>query len=354
MRVSLFLCLVAVACKPEPVGLPLLGAGSHLAESVTMTDVLTSDDELDQPRDIAFHPDMPDQAWILNRADRSVLIVDGIGTGDPTVDRRRGDGGEHFLSQPVALAFGDDGAMATIAEEDEPTQGNATPADFMGPTLWTSDPDVFDAGAETHLDMLHNSPDGMGIAWERDNAYWVFDGDHGSLTRYDFGSDHGLGGQDHSDGEVARYVEGEVARVPDESSNLAFDAATGLLYVADTGNHRIAVLDTATGEPGDDLNPNYDGDDQYVIDGAVTTTLVTRGSIQDPTGLELHDGMLWVSDFASGKVLAFNLDGTLVDWLETGITNGLQGMAFDDAGKLYVVDSSGDRIVQIAALPSEE
>ena len=180
---SLLSLLALVACKPDaPVGLPLLGSGAHVATSVTMTDVVTAEDDLDEPRDIAFHPDNPGQAWIVNRGDTSVVIVDDLGGDGQSADQRKGSGGGHYLSQPVALAFGDDGAFATIAEEDQPTQGNATPGDFMGPTLWTADPDDFDAGAESHIDMLHNSPNGMGIAWESGNAYWVFDGDHGAIA----------------------------------------------------------------------------------------------------------------------------------------------------------------------------
>jgi sugar lactone lactonase YvrE len=356
MRACPLLLVVSLAAcghGDDPEGLALLGGYAHTSDAVTMTDVVTADDDLDEPRDIAFHPDIPGQAWIVNRADHSVVIVDDL-PGSPSASWRQGPEGQHFLSQPSALAFGAEGTLATIAEEDRMTQGNMTPADFMGPTLWTSDPDVFDAGVDSHMDMLHDSPDGMGIAWDHDNVYWVFDGYHDAIARYDFGQDHGLGGTDHSDGEVARYVEGEVNRATDESSNLAFDPESGLLYIADTGNHRIAVLDTATGERGSAIQPNYDDDVQYSMDGASLDTLIVRGAVVDPTGLELHDGLLWVSDYATGKILAFTRDGTLVDWLETGIVGGLQGMAFDADGQLYVVDSDGQRVIRIAAIPAAD
>ncbi|MEC9466031.1 MAG: hypothetical protein VX834_09620 [Myxococcota bacterium] len=111
----------------------------------------------------------------------------------------------HFLAKPSALAFGENGAFASIHEEDEITQFD-TPWDFMGPTLWTTEFALFDSGHLSHIDMLHNTPNGVGIAWEVDNVYWVYDGHHGSLTRYNFNQDHGPAGTDHSDGVVYRYV----------------------------------------------------------------------------------------------------------------------------------------------------
>src|SRR5690606_3474583 len=96
--------------------------------------------------------------------------------------------------------------------------------DFMGPTLWSADLDIyaqtnpaavdflgFDLGS--HLDMLHESPLCMGIAWVSDNVYFTFDGLTGSISRYDFVEDHGAGFDDHSDGIVERFVDAGVSRV---------------------------------------------------------------------------------------------------------------------------------------------
>ena len=140
----------------------------------------------------------------------------------------------------------------------------------MGPSLWSADPDIFastnpaavnylsnlygfyvDLGS--HLDMLHESPLCMGIAWETDNVYWVFDGSDGSIVRYDFAEDHDVGYDDHSDGIIARYVTGRVSRVADVPSHLVYDDSSGLLYIADTGNNRVAVLDTTSGKRGQNL-----------------------------------------------------------------------------------------------------
>jgi len=69
-----------------------------------------------------------------------------------------------------------------------------------------------------------------------------------------------------------------------------------------------------------------------------------------PSGLELHDGLLWVSDNATGKIAAFTLDGELVDWLDFSgevEPDGLGSMAFGPDGALYVIDQVSGRILRI-------
>ena len=219
----------------------------------------------------------------------------------------------------------------------------------MGPTMWPSDLSDFDAGHGSHLDMLHNSPNGVGIAWEAENTYWIFDGYHQSPTRYDFGGDHGQGGADHSDGEIARYLEGEVGYEDDVSSHLLYDSATGFLYAADTANGRVIVLDTTSGEDGSNVGPNYDGADQYEVNAPEFWTLIEEADLSKPSGLEILDEVIYVSDYASGTIFAFDLDGELVDWLDTGLgENTLMGMAFHPDGSLYLADSAGGTIQRLA------
>ena len=334
-----------------PTGLPLLGGGTHSVEDVTVGEVGAGTGVLATPRDLAFNPEVPSQLWVLNHDNNSTVIFFDPATPDEDWNRRSGFGNDHFLASPAALAFGAPGTFATAQEEDSITQPS-TPADFMGPVLWTSDIDVYDSGHASHLDMLHNSPNSVGIAWDHDNAYWVFDGYHQSLTRYDFQSDHGLAGEDHSDGIIARYVEGEVGYAPGVTSSMELDHDTGLLYVADSGNGRIAVLDTATGERGGTIGPNYDGAEMYEVTGATLTTLIDGAEVDmpRPSGLELHDGLLWVSDNATGKIAAFTLDGELVDWLDFSSEvepDGLGSMAFGPDGALYVIDQVAGRILRI-------
>ncbi len=334
-----------------PTGLAVLGMGSHSIDSVGLDTIATSEDGLNTPRDLEFSP-TTGSLWVANYVDDSVVILRDPGTDDQSA-RKEGDNfdANHFLAKPAALAFNDIGGVATIHEEDEKTQGAATPADFMGPTLWTADEEIFQGDHGSHLDMLHNTPNGVGIAWEVDNRFWVFDGYHDAIAMYDFHVDHDLGGADHSDGELKRYAEGDFQMVDDVPSHVAFDHDTSWLYIADTGNNRIAVLDTTSGDRGSRISPNYDGGTQHEMDDVETWTLVEGADVglERPTGLELHDGLLWVSDNATGRITALTLEGEVVDYLETELPDGcLMGMAFDESGSLWTVDSVEQEVLRIS------
>jgi DNA-binding beta-propeller fold protein YncE len=336
-----------------PAGLAVLGSGTNSLASVLLETWATDADGLNVPRDVEFNPDSGN-LWVVNYLDDSVVILEGPGTdGQTSVKHGDSSDSNHFLAKPSSLAFNDIGGVATAHEEDERTQGsgpNSSPEDFMGPTLWTSNEDDFRASHSSHLDMMHNSPNAAGIAWEVDNRFWVFDGYHNSITMYDFHADHQLGGTDHTDGELLRYVEDEVGYVSDVPAHVAFDHDTSLLYIADTANNRIAVLDTTTGEKGSRVPNNYDGGTQYYMDDADLSTLIEGADfdMERPSGLELHDGMLWVTDNATGAILAFDLDGGLIDWLDTELPDGcLMGIALDDDGDLWFVDAVENEVVRI-------
>ncbi len=338
----------------EPEGYPALGAGTGELTSVQVDTIVDSEAGLDGPWDLAFNPENTEQLWIVNHDDSSTVVVTAPGTEEQSAEKYDGPGHTHFMSEVAALAFGKPGFFATAQQEDERTQGNATPPDFMGSTLWTSDLSTFDAGHGGHYDMLHNSPNASGIAWEEGNAYWVFDGYHDSITRYDFNDDHGAGGADHSDGIVRRYVEGEVGFEEGVVSHLAFDQESSLLYIADTANQRVAVLDTTTGEVGGSITPNYDGSDQKHVNGASIGTLIggSDSSLQKPAGLEMHDGLLFVGDNATSTIYAYDLGGNMIDSLDISseIAEGaMQGLTLDAEGRIYVTDGAEDRVVRLSA-----
>ncbi len=370
-RAALLLLISSTACNDEvdkadpldtpdeseePVGIAVLGAGSHSLDSVDLQVVAGPETGLDRPMDLGFNPRSTDQLWVVNQDSESVTIFWDVATDSMRSEDFNSFGSNHFLARPAAMAWSDFGNWASAQDTDDLTQGNETPRDFMGPTLWDDNMNRFDAGHGSHLDMLHNSPLGGGMAWEADNIYWLFDGYHDSITRYDFAEDHGYGGTDHRDGEVRRYVEGEVARTESIPSHLELDRESGLLYIADTVNNRIAVLDTRTGEEGDRIRPNYDGSDQRKMDGAEIWTLVDGPSQSDPAlvapaGLALHEGVIYVGDYETGLILAYDLDGVLIDWLDTGRgAAALGGIDFGPDGALTFTDVATHEILQIRPL----
>lgn len=353
----------------EPRGLAVLGADSHSVDNVEWT-VLTGS-VLRVPRDLAFNPSATGELWVVNRADDSTVTWFGLGTPDERSLKRIDPYALHFMEEPSSIAFGavhpEYGHQFATCQESRNTYNNqAAPNDFMGPALWpstmgiyaVSNPDAvravgFDLGS--HLDMLHESPLCMGIAWDSGNIYWTFDGATGSLSRYDFQEDHAPGFDDHSDGEIRRYVVGEVARVANVPSHLELDRNTAQLFVADTGNARVAVLDTTSGVAGRRLSVKEPGTTLNLWTGASLQTLVdaTSGELQRPSGLELVGDVLYVTDNANGRISAFDkTTGMRLDYLDTGLPEGaLMGITADPEGRLYIVDAVGNRVVRIAPKP---
>ncbi|MEE2903428.1 MAG: hypothetical protein VYC39_13920, partial [Myxococcota bacterium] len=344
-------------------GLPILGNGQHDITAVNVESVAARTDGLRRPTDIAFKPGS-NELWVVNQGDSTFTVL-GVGSTTVNVNNLAARGGAnlHFLAKPSALAFGQidcDGAYCFATSHDslndQPGLTGNAPSDFMGPTLWTSDITKFSGSGpyhRGHYDMLHNSPNGKGIAWDEGNAYWLFDAYHQSITRYDFNQHHGPGGSEHTDGEISRWVQGSVSGVNNVPSHLAFDSVSGYLYVADTGNSRIAVLDTFAGMRGSDYNEDYDG---IIRNGggmfymqAPITTLVTGAThgITQPAGLTLYDSTLFVTDFASGTIYAFDLTGNLLDYLPTG-RPGLSGLEFDSSGNLYAADRTREEVIVIS------
>jgi hypothetical protein len=165
--------------------------------------------------------------------------------------------------------------------------------------------------------MLHNRPLCMGIAHETANVYWTSTGLSSSIVKYDFKKDKRL-------------------------------------YIADTGHSHIAKLDTASGTKSAKLVPTEPMGDDYKMDTAVIDDVVAASTalLASPSGLLIQNEYLYVSDNATGQRLAFTLDGTKVNYLDTGLGAGaLGGMAFGPEGKLYFVDRTGNRVLRIDSTP---
>lgn len=355
--------------SPSEPSAPLVvvfGDGSHDVSDAFEV-IGSGADGLSRPQALAFDPEATDSLWVVSREDDSVTIFDGAGTGSQAATHLVDPYALHFMEQVSSITFGAPGRFATCQDSRNTYNGGGDPNDFMGPTLWSSDRSIFaesnpeaveylseiyggfvDLGS--HLDMLHESPNCMGITWDHDNVYWVFDGFHGSINRYDFREDHGPGFDDHSDGIIARWVEGQVERKAGTPSHLVLDHDSGLLYIADTGNNRIGVLDTASGSRGADLPKFESGTDHHRWDGAEVRTLVNGEAIGmvEPSGIALVEGTLVVTDALTGRIHAFDLDGTELDWAETGRTAlaGVEGRSLAD---LWLIDPDENEVLRLQA-----
>lgn len=296
----------------------------------------------------------------------------------------------HFMRRPSSIAFGagelrvepgSPGADGTLITESVVYTNTfatchehltANPTDqspFIGPTLWTSDPAIyngengrFDWSNGSHLDMVHATQYCMGIAYEGGNTYWTFNGAAGTLDRYDFGSPHFTGHYDHDDGEVTRMILGEeesVVRVPYVPSNLEMLGTD--LYVADTGNGRILRIDTSSVPTDTGAFDTFEGLPatfargmawDVVADAALLSAQWAGAS--EPSGLAfLDEQTLVVANHATGHITLLELDGTPIRTIDTGRGAGLGGLTAID-GTLYFVQMNERRVYRVDLLQPAE
>ena len=310
---------------------------------------------------LAFDPTRAGELWVTLRqfpTDKPCLMTARAGcsalegkialvkqaTGDVPLRTLEIDGNAwHFMRRPTSIAFGDNGNLSTCGEartdnyEDEAL-------DYSGPVLWSSDPAIFGVTPTasqngTHLDMLHETPFCMGVAHEQDNVYWTLNGQIGALDRYDFHAPHSIGGEDHSDGGLQRYVTGQLLRVPEVPSHLALDHARGELYVADTGHARIVRLAIDSGTPGPDVLALDPIAVHVQMEGVTLEEIVPPGKLIAPSGILFTNDTFFVTDNATSKVWSFKRDGTANGSFDTDLPAGsLSGVALGPDGKLYLSD----------------
>ncbi len=332
-------------CEAPPPGSEL-GVGDGSAASVVFT-VVFQPDEQKTATDLAFHPSRPDELWVTTRDNDSVFIVQRPGARGSTWEKRKDMDASHFMRKPPAIAFGDNDLFGTCGDGDN--GGN----DFMGAALFPSTLEGFaliNGELGSHVDMLHSTTFCRGIAHERDNVYWAFNSTKRSIDRYDFVEPHDPGEDDHSDGQISRYVDGQLSGsdAPGVPSHLAMDATAAQLFIADTGSQRILMLDVASGTPGANFSGLESVAARNYVDGATLTEIVPAGRLVAPSGIDLHGELVFVSDNATSRLWAFTRAGELVRSLETGLPPGsLAGIAFGPDGKLYFVDMPTSRVFRI-------
>jgi hypothetical protein len=309
---------------------------------------------LDVPRDLEFNPARPNELWVVNRAYDGTVTYYNPGTPEMSMLRVRDLVAYHFMEEVSAIAFGKDGLFGT-AQETINTYDNQAPGNFfMGPALWDSDTSIYskstgpgwgDLGA--HIDMLHESPNGMGIAHDHDNAYWYFDGYYNNIVYYDFQQDHGPGHDDHSDGIVRRFTNALVTRMPGVPGHMILDKASGWLYISDPGAQRITRLNTkaATRTGFADENTQLEELQEYSTYTAPYEIFIAEG-LNRPSGIALHDGRLFVSDYATGEIVAYDLTGRELNRIDTP-AEAIMGITVGPDGNLWYVDAEKNQVVRI-------
>lgn len=352
----------------EEEGIPALGGATHDLDAVELSPIAIAVDDLVDPMDVGLNPadGHEDELWVVC-ADSSVVLYNKPGEQGQTSRKLVDPWAEHSMASPSSIAFG----AATWEGSDLPvfaTCQSAWPEDgYMGASVWSSDTEVFaqsnkDAVAAltkqygeptdhgSYLDMLHESPACMGIAWEVANIYWAFDGSDGSIVRYDFGELGEPGFDDHSDGLIQRYAPGELARVEGVHSGMAFDGRSDVVYIADSGNNSIKAIHTFPGTQGEQLPSADEGSEHYLMDKAEISVLI-EGAEHDlvmPSGLDVYDDFLVVADRGTGILHAFDISGQPLDYLDTGLgPDALQGLEVRSPEEIWVVDGASDQVIRL-------
>jgi hypothetical protein len=365
----MFLYMI-LACNQDSLkmnGVPAFGYSGE--ELPTETIIADESDGLHTPRDLAFDPAKDGELWVVNRADDSITIIQNTGAKQQESQHLIDPYALHFMEEVSSISFGIPYHFGTCQESRNTYNGDGFPNTFMGPTLWSSDLNIFatsnpeaveylsdlygeNVDLGSHLDMLHESPLCMGIEWEKDNVYWVFDGHNQSIARYDFKEHHGVGYDDHSDGVIVKYMTGEVSREPDVPSHLKLHRPSGMLYIADTGNNAIKRLDITSGTANNNLPKEEPGTTHFDMTDEDFTTIVDGidYDLVRPSGLTIVDDTIIVGDNATGKIYAFDLDGALIDSFQTqAAENGLMGIYASSLDDIWYVDAVENLVWRLQA-----
>ncbi|MBO6515107.1 MAG: hypothetical protein JJ975_00970 [Bacteroidia bacterium] len=323
--------------------------GKNTPEFVLIADI---NDRVEEPWDLDFHPTRGNELWVLNkgteRTGGSTVTITRAGLPDQSTEWRRDGNAWHFMALPAALSFSKENGNWATTEEilDANRQGGS----FTGPSLWSSDMNIYakpSGGNGSHLDMLHGSPYSMGIESDKDNAFWVFDGYNKHICWYDFQVDHGPGNSDHSDARIHRYREIPIKREPGVGSHMVVDEETGWLYIVDSGNKRVLKMNTNSGTKKRDLALTNEQLAQHWEIGGVEWKVFTNTGLKKPSGIELSNGVLYVSDNETGEIIAYNAEkGWELGRIETGYP-GIMGIKADTEGKLWFVSSKTHEVFRI-------
>jgi hypothetical protein len=361
---SISLCALSFGCTSQAIDSPDEGPASQASqvESLTPQVVYTPKAKVElSAAALAFNPTIEGELWVALRQFPSGLpctqtvdtgcaalpgvmaVVSDATSATPSAELKEDGNSWHFMRRPAAMAWSEGLLFATCGEAlTDNYEDDDIP--YAGPVLWSSDPAIF--GVEplpeqngTHLDMLHETPYCMGIAHEADNAYWAFNGLAGSLDRVDFHAPHQIGGENHSDGEVHRYIAGQLLRVPEVPSHLVYDKMRSLVYVVDTGHARVLSVDPSTATPGDEIKKYELLAASGAMEGAEVSTLIAAGKLERPSGIALADDVLYVTDNATSRIHTFDITGKALRIFDTGLPAGsLAGITLGPDGSLYLSD----------------
>ncbi|HRI34645.1 MAG TPA: T9SS type A sorting domain-containing protein [Saprospiraceae bacterium] len=317
--------------------------------------IASSTNSLVSPVDLDFYPDQttrPNELWILNQGTNatggSTEIVFDANKSTRTYKYVKDGNAWHFMAMASAIAFGNVewATSADILDANRTATGK-----YTGPTLWPGDLSVYGIVGNpstaslngSHLSMIHQSPYGKGIAFERDLVFWVLDGYEGNIKRYDFGIPHDPGGDDHSGGNVRVFPDFKFVKHASLPSHIVIDAEKKYLYGCDPVDKRIFRIDITTGSnKGTAVKVNSESLLSYrKYTGLVIENIITSG-LTSPVGIDVYGERLLVTDNGTDQIIIYDVSNNFSEVgrinLKYAVSPDPMGIKIGPDGKIYFVD----------------
>lgn len=319
--------------------------------------VASDANSLVSPVDLDFYPNQatrPNELWILNQGTNSTggstVIVSNAKSSSRTHKYVKDGNAWHFMALASAMAFGDHNWATSQDILDANRQGGR----YTGATLWPGDLSIYgivgnpptQAENGSHLSMIHQTPYGKGIAFEKENVYWVLDGYEGNIKRYDFGDPHEPGGEDHSGGGVQVYPDFKFTKHESLPGHIAIDGNRKYLYGCDPVGKRIFRIDITTGSKvgdrtkinGENLSLGY-----FTFSGLIKVDTLIKG-LGSPVGIDVYGNRLVVTDNSTDEIIIYNISDNYseVGRIKLKYTSNPDpmGLKVGPDGKIYFVDKA--------------
>jgi DNA-binding beta-propeller fold protein YncE len=326
--------------------------------------VAGSTNSLVSPVDLDFYPNQstrPNELWILNQGTNSTggstVIVSNANSSSRTYKYVKDGNAWHFMALASAMAFGD----SNWATSQDILDANRQSGKYTGPTLWSGNLSIYGVVGNpstqqfngSHLDMIHQTPYGKGIAFEKENFYWVLDGYDGTIKRYNFSADHGPGQDYHGDGGVRVYPEFKFTRHSSLPGHLDIDGAKKYLYGCDPLGKRVFRIDITTGnQSGTATKVNNETlDEGYYNYTGVTKTDTLIKNLGTPIGIDVYGDRLIVTDNLTDEIIIYNISNNYSEVgrikLKYVASPDPMGVKVGPDGKIYFVDRANKRTYMI-------
>ena len=319
--------------------------------------IVDASNQVNTPRDLDFHPN--GDLWVINTGTEngggSTVKITHPGKAAQNALWQQDGNAWHFMSLPSGIAFSNNGNFATSPAVFDANHNGGAP--FTGPSLWSSDPAIYaqpSGGNGSHIDMLHENPNALGIASQEKNIFWLYDSYNQDITMIDFVEDHGPGNDDHSDGRILRYQGMGLSAINTTIvCHLELDKAKKWLYFVDGGNQRIIRLDITSGvlggTPSWPSGGAYEPLAEYKKVVGFTWEVVANTGLIEPAGIDVIGNRLVVTDHSNGDIIFYdisNMPATEIGRIQTNEA-GIMGVVLGPEGKIWYANHSLNKVVKI-------